>query len=255
LRVRSLQKPKGLLGLIDAETPHSAPPAGYFESFADKMLQRVKSEDPGEAAKELAEISPLLFSVGKKMPFAVPDHYFESLGELALEGARAVEAVNDELENLSPVMESLKHINVYSAPVGYFEQLPGTVLSTIKNKPVKTKVVPMASRKTWLRLAAAAMLTGIIVTTSLLIFNKDKASPVATDPVAALSKISDDEMLNYMKNQDVPVPDSTVQNSPLASIDLSTDSDDAHDLLNGVSDDELKQYIKEDISIKDQQVN
>jgi hypothetical protein len=52
----------------------------------------------------------------------------------------------------------------------------------------------------------------------------------------------------------MPVLDSAAGN-PVAAIDLSPDNDDAGDLFSNISDDELNQYINQDISFKDEQVN
>src|SRR5579863_8308987 len=100
------------------------------------------------------------------------------------------------------------------------------------------------------------MVVGIISTVSYYTLNKNSQPPVS-DPIAALSKVSDDEMNSYLQNQYSPIYDTVITNtnSPLANIDLSSDNDAAHDLLSNISDDELNQYINQDISIKDEQVN
>ena len=259
LRIKSLQADETIpssLHTIDKNIQLSQPPVGYFESFAEKMLKRVKAETNNSVDEELANLSPFLSTIKREMPFSVPQNYFEELSDNVLQSAKAIDFVNDEMENLSPLMKSLKDKNVYTTPLDYFENFSGSVLSKIKNEPKKAKVISIGSRKTWLRIAAAAIIVGIISTVSYYSLNRN-SQPVVSDPIAALSKISDDEMSNYLQNQYSPIYDTVITNtnSPLANIDPSPDNDDAHDLLSNISDDELNQYINQDMSLKDEQVN
>jgi hypothetical protein len=256
LRIKSLQIDETIpssLHTIDKNIQLSAPPVGYFESFAEKMLKRVKAETNNSVDEELANLSPLLSTIKREMPFSVPQNYFEELSDNVWQAAKAIDFVNDETENLSPVMKSLKNKNVYTTPLGYFENFSDSVLSKIKSEPKKAKIISIGSRKTWLRVAAAAIVVGLVSTIGYYTLSKNSQTAVS-DPIAALSKVSDDEMVNYLQSQDMPVVDST-GNYSLVAIDLSSDDDDAHDLFNNISDDELDQYINQDISFKDEQVN
>jgi hypothetical protein len=257
LRIKSMQTNEELpSSLINKNTPFISPPADYFESFAEKMLNRIKAEANNSVDEELAILSPVLSKIKRVTPFSVPQGYFEELSDNVLESAKAIDFVNDGLENLSPLMRDLKNKNTYTIPLGYFENFSDRVLSKIKNEPTKVKVISITNRKTWLKFAAAAIIVGMISTIGFYFFNKS-SQPVNADPIAALSKVSDDEMNNYLQNQYSPIYDTVITNtnSPLANIDLSPDNDDAHDLLSNISDDELNQYINQDISIKDEQVN
>jgi hypothetical protein len=258
LRITSLQTDETIpssLNTIDKNIQLSAPPVGYFESFAEKMLKHVKAETSNSVDEELAGLSPFLSTIKREMPFSVPQNYFEELSDNALQSAKAIDFVNDEAENIPALLKGLKDKNVYTTPLGYFENFSDSVLSKIKNEPKKAKVISIGSRKTWLRVAAAAIVVGLISTIGYYTLNKN-SQPAVSDPLAALSKVSDDEMNNYLQNQySLIMSDSVITNtaSPLASIDMS--SDGTNDLLSTVSDDELKQYLDESISGKDEQVN
>ncbi len=256
LRIRSMQTDETLpSSLINKNTPFTLPPADYFESFAEKMLHRIKAEKINSVDEELAILSPVLSEMKRVTPFSVPHGYFEELSDNVLQSAKAIDFVNDGLENLSPLMKDLKNKNTYTTPLGYFENFSDSVLSKIKNEPKKTKVISINNRKTWLKFAAAAVVVGIISTVSYFTLNKNNFHQASIDPIAALSKVSDAEMNNYLQNQYSPIYDSVITNtnSPLATVDLS--NDDSDDLLSTISDDELKQYVNEDISFKDEQVN
>lgn len=258
LRIKSLHADETIpssLHTIDKNIQLSKPPVGYFESFAEKMLKRVKAETSNAVDEELANLSPFLSTIKKEMPFSVPQNYFEELSDNVLQSAKAIDFVNDEAENIPAILKGLKDKNVYTTPLGYFENFSDSVLSKINHEPKKAKVISIGSRKTWLSVAAAAIVVGIISTVSYYTLNKNP-QPAVSDPIAALSKVSDDEMNSYLQNQYSPIYDSVITNtnSPLANIDLSN-NDDTDDLLGNIPDDELKQYINEDISFKDEQVN
>lgn len=77
-----------LLNNISKQMPYTIP-AGYFEGLAEKAMQLVREsndylqkESFGQTAKEeLETLSPLLSGLNRKMPYAVPQGYFETLGE------------------------------------------------------------------------------------------------------------------------------------------------------------------------------
>ncbi|MEP6514009.1 MAG: hypothetical protein ABJA79_09075 [Parafilimonas sp.] len=76
---------ESILNKISKETLSSvlsSVPSGYFDTLADKILQKIKSEASTrqtEIEKELAEISPLLSTISKANVYAVPDNYFEKI--------------------------------------------------------------------------------------------------------------------------------------------------------------------------------
>ncbi|HSK11942.1 MAG TPA: hypothetical protein VK907_01950 [Phnomibacter sp.] len=68
--------PLRMLDRVFALSQEKSVPAGYFDSFAESMLARVRNR---EVTDELEQIAPLLNSIPKQMPYDVPDGYFETL--------------------------------------------------------------------------------------------------------------------------------------------------------------------------------
>ena len=69
------------LSNISKQMPYAVP-AGYFEEFAENVMQLVRERNDYQTAKEeLETLSPLLSGLNKTMPYSVPQGYFESLGE------------------------------------------------------------------------------------------------------------------------------------------------------------------------------
>ncbi len=54
--------------------PNQAPPPGYFDTFAERLKERLEEE-------QLLEEAPMLRKAGKASPFRVPTGYFEQLPE------------------------------------------------------------------------------------------------------------------------------------------------------------------------------
>src|SRR5688500_12579629 len=54
---------------------------GYFENFPGMILSRIRAMESHSAKDELKELSPLLSGIGKNVPFALPEGYFEDLSQ------------------------------------------------------------------------------------------------------------------------------------------------------------------------------
>jgi hypothetical protein len=232
-----------------ANNPYRVP-QGYFNDLAGNILKRVKVEDHLSAKEELESLSPLLSTLDKKIPFSTPVDYFEDLTGNVLGGVKAIDDVNEELKNLSPVVASLKTADVYEAPTGYFDNFPALMLDKTKQHQ-PARVVSMTFRKKVLRYAAAAVVTGMILTAGFLFINR-QSSTVAPGALAEAEEIieretqtnveglSDDELVNFLDNQTAPLPDVL---SAAATAEI--DSEDVKIMLADIPDADLKQYLVE----------
>ena len=75
---QELQEISPGLAHLEPVNPYRVP-AGYFESFAELILLRIRTEHVESAADEMQIVSPLLSGLKKEMPFSVPAGYFEKL--------------------------------------------------------------------------------------------------------------------------------------------------------------------------------
>lgn len=87
----------------------------------------------------------------------VPEGYFGNLAENILSRIKTESefSVSEELNTISPLLEKLSKENIYSLPLGYFENLP----SSIKGKIAPARVVKM---KPFYKYAIAAVITGLL---------------------------------------------------------------------------------------------
>ncbi|MCF1716258.1 hypothetical protein L0U88_16570 [Flavihumibacter sp. RY-1] len=218
--------------LIGKQSLHSYDvPVGFFEQFPQRMLQLVKQD---EAKEEIEVISPLLAGLSKKMPFTVPEGYFE------LSPASPLNTIGTEIP--------------YTVPAGYFEELPQRMLSKVQagnNIGNATHTAPSSSGakvislgRSWIRYAAAAVVTAVIALAGWLYF-RPASDSLGVNPafVKQLDKeireISDEEILEFTN------PTSTIYYGTAVLTPGELSGSEVHDLLGDVSDEALQQYLQE----------
>jgi len=225
-----------LLAGIERIEPYKAPD-GYFESFAQRVMDLIRLNSVS-AKEELEALSPLLSRIPRQVPYELPGNYFNELSEHALVGARAIDFVNEELENLSPLMNSLKGKNVYEAPAGYFEGLAENILSKAKEQPAK--VIAIRPFKKIMRYAVAAVVIGVMAL-SVWLIQKPTVDTVTAKIENGIQKASDEEILNFIQNNEVSFGETL----------LNTDADmnvaDMKAMLADISDTELEQFANESL--------
>jgi major membrane immunogen (membrane-anchored lipoprotein) len=108
---------------IGHQIPYSVP-AGYFEGFADQLLQLVKADQANTPVLPKAD-----------HPYQVPQGYFEGLADNILQRVKAEEVNASVLP---------KAINPYQVPQGYFEGLADNILQRVKADEANAPVLPQA---------------------------------------------------------------------------------------------------------------
>ena len=214
-------------------------PAGYFEGLADTLLSRIRAEQsvsPVSAQED--PVYPVLSSIGKNMPYQVPAGYFDTLPEQLAAGIPAEEDL--EAVVLAP---GLRDLPSYQVPPGYFEGFASSVVSRIQIQSPAGRVVTMQKSRNWFRYAAAASVIGLIGLSSLLFLHKKYATS-SNDPIENLSKVSDQEIINYLENQSTPAI-SAEGNLSVASADIS--ETESKELFNDVPDEDLQQYAEQEL--------
>jgi hypothetical protein len=214
-------------------------PVGYFEGFASQVFARIKALEATEAKDELNILSPYLNNLSKEIPFKTPAGYFDALDERMMNLVRSSadylhkesfgQTTDEELESLSPLLQSLKKENPYTIPQGYFENLSVPVVE-------KTKVVSMVNRK-WLRYAVAAMMIGLISMVGISIIKNNTGDPIAKIEKKAtkeINKSSNEELNDFIQNTSTDV----------AAIEKKSDVE-LNDLLKDIPDEELNQFVEE----------
>jgi hypothetical protein len=247
-------------------------PDGYFEGFARQVLARIKSGSGSSRGKsnEDEEVPAFLAAAARITPYTVLEGYFEELSPiLAVAKDKLPYTVpEDYFETLSPVLAIVKDKNPYTVPAGYFERLPAEVaarnaipvvdLSQVAAEARangRARVFTLGKRMGWMKYAAAAVVTGLIVTVGWLRWHTvtpasgasaqvKTAFPAQMDIAKNLSKVSDSELQNFLVDQDTTLAQ-PVGNNAATTATITMDDNDMKRLLGDVSDGELKQYLDE----------
>lgn len=217
-------------------------PAGYFDDLVARVLDRIKILEASTATEELNYLSPMLGKISRQIPYSVPSDYFETLEQNILQSVREsnqYQTAKEELETISPLLSSLKKQTPYTVPQGYFDTL-------VPGKPA-AKVISFTSRK-WFRYAAAAVVTGLVVLAGFLYFGEEK-----TPGGKALAKFTRDvkKMDETQKDHLIDFIDAGMNGNETAQVNTDTKSNEVKDLLQGVSDEELKDFQQQTEDIQE----
>ncbi|MFT4023400.1 MAG: hypothetical protein QM664_06425 [Flavihumibacter sp.] len=203
-----------------------AVPEGYFDRFPAAVLDRLQADSatiPGSAAAETGQLSPLLAGLSKKMPYQVPEGYFQP------EAAA------------SPLLHRLEKKMPYQVPAGYFENFADQLLKKVTGRatvPAGARVVSF--KRNVFRYAVAAAMTAVVATGGWLYTSKKTTGngnqDVAAELKQALDQVSDDAIFEY---SDVP----GISQNTLAANDLDLNAADIHFLLEDVSDNALQDFL------------
>jgi hypothetical protein len=181
---------------FDAKEPVFSVPNNYFENFAASVLQKIKEESAPSAAEELASLSPTLAGLSKKMPFSIPENFFTTL-------ENDIPALIQE-DTLPASLAGLDKKMPFSVPAGYFENIPDQLLSKVALKQAK---VISFNRTRWMRLAAAAIVTGVVAVSSIFYFNENKkAAPEKqseTWVADKLQNVSNQDLEQFIETADI----------------------------------------------------
>ena len=211
-------------------TPYAVP-SGYFESLAEAVLAKIKRQNLSPVS-EIAELSPLLAGLSKKMPFSIPDDYFQT----SIENLPLAAFENEESAMLSFIGKEMP----YDVPAGYFENLPVQLLSKVAG--TNAKVVPF--RRKVVRLMAAAVVIGVMAVAGIFYFTKGGTdtnnNTTPTDVAVELKKVSTEELDEFIKSADINLTDETTQVTA-----KNTMKPKEAKIFRDVTDEELKAFLEQ----------
>lgn len=190
---------------LNASLPHQPGniyqvPAGYFDGLADQVIARIKAMEVADSNEELELLSPFLNNISRKMPYQIPQGYFENIN---------------------------------------------TVVGRENKKPAK--LVVLNPRRTWLRYAAAAIVTGLIVVLTGYYFrgHKDEGMRVMaklTRDVKKMNETQKENLLNFI--------DAGTSGNEVAQV-APDNKTTIKILIQGVSEEELKDFQEQTEDVED----
>lgn len=266
LKTGGLNSPKSLIFSV---------PEGYFEGFAQHVLGRIKAgagsggviPEPEELPAILAqaarvtpyqvpegffeELSPVLAVLREKNPYTVPAGYFESLAARPVVARPMVAVAGEASERVAARAghESAAEFAIEPA----VEPAVGFAIEPAAESTAR--VVSLGKRRSWWKYSAAAVVAGLILAigwlrtqTTSSVAGVHSTKPGVVQPAAAqfaqnLSKVSDEDLQNFLVDQDTTLAQPVQNNASMAALDMN--DSDLKTLLGDVPDGELKQYMEE----------
>lgn len=146
-------------------------PNNYFDTLADSILDRIKKESEAIEATETRKISNLVAGIGNNNVYSVPPGYFNKVEEqiVSLVSKEPEMASYSSSNKSGELLAVIGNKNVYRIPPGYFEN----VAEEAKQKITRpAKVISLYQKISFLKYAAAAVITGILGLSILFVFNK-----------------------------------------------------------------------------------
>jgi hypothetical protein len=205
-------------------------PTGYFDSLVENVMLRIKTLHSKDPKEEIKILSPYLAGLSRQMPYDLPAGYFERMEILPVIEQHA----GEEIETLSPLLSSLKKQNPYSVPAGYFD----SIQTPAESKPA-AKVISIPHRR-WFRVAAAAVIAGILITSGFFVFNsRVEKAPLAkfTRDVKKMNDAQKDDLIDFI--------DAGLTGKEQAKTTVEVKTNEIRDLLNGVPEQELKDFSQQ----------
>lgn len=224
-----------VLAEAGSNIPYMAP-NGYFTSFPGVVMEYITQE--------------AVLKNASAPTYEVPDGYFGNLPAsilaAALKEGKPYMALEGELSEAAPLLNSLSKENIFAAPLGYFANAD-FVTAAIGGKS-RGKVIGLPFARKWMQYAAAALVTGILVTGAF--FYTDNQGYVGyerysrLDVSSELHKVSAEDLSRYIDSHESL---SAAITEPVAgAADESTDMVPVQSL----SDEELKQYLQENSALQ-----
>jgi hypothetical protein len=207
-------------------------PAGYFDQFPAAVLAQIHAENVD-------------FGV-KNTPFDVPKGYFDDLAGNILNKIKEqqVQTVEEELNEIAPILNTISRKPVYAVPDGYFESLEVTV--PLKVAKPAAKVFSFGKPKRMLQYAVAACTAGILMVGAYLYINKGTATPGQEMAISydSAMKMNVSEELSDLNTQEI---DQYLEESPAVGYAINTTADemDVQQYIHSASDEEIDQYLNE----------
>ena len=149
------------------------------------------------------------------------------------------EKIREELREIAPGLPKEALPTPFSVPAGYFEQFPAAVIAEVQKSNAK-RVISF-TRRPWKQLAAAAILTGVLLS-SLYLYLQNTPDINANPEGWVKKEINSvsDEKLNSFVNL-TSNSDSLDENST----DLASHQQEIASLTNDISDEEIHALLSE----------
>ena len=209
---------------IEKSNLYSVSPS-YFDSLSQEIMEKIQT------GKE-----PVYF-FSSVMPYFVPEGYFVYLSEKILQKISQENklGVSEELETISPLLNTINKKPVYSVPEGYFDRMP--VIPAKEIKPGMKVISGKLSTKLF-RYAIAAVFISILSVGMFLFLGKSKKELQLQAVTAEVQKLSDEDIVEFLKKTTASDEVTTITSKALKENDIKKS-------ISEMSDKEIQQFLQE----------
>ena len=192
-------------------------PVGYFEGLSSEILASIFIQS--------------LLNDSKDTVYTTPNGYFTHLADNILQKIKLetilIANVEDELENVAPLLNSISKQSPYSVPHGYFADFKMQAPTVHK-----TKIVVFGKWRKLVSYAAAAVFAGILAIGAIKYIKASYSLNIENE----FAKTSESDIKNYLDNQ---------PSVGYAFVSSATDDQEGSGFFEETSEDELQQFLKE----------
>lgn len=175
-------------------------------------------------------------------PFTVPEGYFENLPKKILERAlreqENSDEIFDEMEEISPLLNTISKKPVFSVPNGYFENLE--TVRPFTSKPEAKVVLMTTTRQKFFGYMVAAVITALMAIGIFLLTGKT-GDPLQANGnrIEEVNNLSEQEIMEFLKTNSTP------DEVNAASFNSISNEHELENSLKEMSDKEIQQFLKE----------
>jgi hypothetical protein len=227
--LQELQQVAPALAPLPKINPYRISP-NYFSSLPDEIIKRTKSDED------------LNLDLPKQNPYNVSSDYFKNLPVLILKRIEKEEAqisVFEEMEQISPLLNTIPKAPVYTVPGEYFNEIE-LKKQIIKGR--KAKVVSFATKRNVIWSVVAAIFVGVLCLGVVMFKGNQRPDTVAIEPskpVFGVQKLTEQEIITFLKT--TSPADAVVSN---ANTTKPADTDITIS-VSKIPDTEIQEFLKE----------
>jgi len=227
--ISELQRVAPTLAALPKNNPYKVSP-NYFSALPEDIIKRTKKE------------GDLNMNLSRQNPYSVSPDYFLNLPAIILQRIEMEEAkgpVFEEMEQISPLLNTIRKAPVYTVPEHYFDEF-GLNKRVMTGK--KAKVVSFATKRNLIRSVVAAIFVGVLCLGVVMFRRNERLNTVAikqSTPVFGVQKLTEQEIITFLKT--TSPADNVVSN---ANITKPTDNDITIS-VSKIPDNEIQEFLKE----------
>lgn len=210
--------------------------SSYFNDLSEVVLHKIKADD--EAFSSFTRINP----------YTAPVNYFDLLSNNIIERINLGADKNEvfaEMEEISPLLNTISKAPVYSIPPRYFNEViasnHGEVERGSKEVERSSKIVYFRRSKKMLSYAIAAIIIGLLSVGIFLVIGKERATTTTAhvETLPEVNRLSEQEIVDFLKTT------SPADNVVISSSRSNIKDVDIKRMVNEMSDKEIQQFLEE----------